>query len=116
MWVERSDGPDQEATIPAGWVDSNSMTVRWPVRVNALRAMQENRVPEAHWKTFKLIKIKLQNGMLVNNNSLTETKFHMYIWLVVGHQLSLLNLIENADHQFIFPLKYKIMRISTTDL
>jgi len=54
--------------------------------------------------------------MLVNNNSLTETKFHMYIWLVVGHQLSLLNLIENADHQFIFPLKYKIMRISTTDL
>ncbi|XP_057310432.1 uncharacterized protein LOC130648402 isoform X1 [Hydractinia symbiolongicarpus] len=59
VWVEKLNGMEQEATIPSSWVFAAEGVIRWPVKVNALRAMQEQRLPQENWKTFNLVKVKL---------------------------------------------------------
>ena len=61
-WIEKVGGPEQIATIPSCWIDVEKETVRWPVKVNPIRAMKEMRLPQESWKTFKLTKVKLQDS------------------------------------------------------
>lgn len=48
--------------IPMKWVNEEDMIVYWPVKVNALRAMNEERSPEEGWKEFKMLKKKVESG------------------------------------------------------
>ena len=56
---------EEEETVLGTWVDEQQMTIRWPTKVNVLRAMREMRDPEPHWKTFTLLKIKIRSGKFV---------------------------------------------------
>uniref|UniRef100_A0A7M5V9G8 Uncharacterized protein n=1 Tax=Clytia hemisphaerica TaxID=252671 RepID=A0A7M5V9G8_9CNID len=59
VWHEGNDQLEEEETLLGTWVDEKNHTIRWPTRVNVLRALREMRDPEPHWKTFTLIKVKL---------------------------------------------------------
>ena len=62
VWVEENELIEEEDTILASWVDEALKTVRWPTKINALRAMREMRDPEPNWKTFTLVKVKFRSG------------------------------------------------------
>ena len=63
VWNE--DGKSFAGTCPYNWIDEEKKVLRWPVKINSLRAMNEERTPEENWRTFQLIKIKLRSGIHV---------------------------------------------------
>jgi len=64
VWHEGNDQLEEEETLLGTWVDEKNHTIRWPTRVNVLRALREMRDPEPHWKTFTLIKVKLWSNSI----------------------------------------------------
>ena len=44
VWKE--DDQQYCKTVPSSWVDKENKMARWPVKVNAARAMIEGRIPE----------------------------------------------------------------------
>lgn len=51
---------DEEGTVPSSWIKGEMLF--WPTGVNALRAMSEGHSPNAKWKQFPLVKIKMKSG------------------------------------------------------
>eukprot|EP00111_Clytia_hemisphaerica_P011544 TCONS_00033884-protein len=64
VWSEGDDKKEEEATILGSWVNEEEKTMRWPTKINVIRALMEQRDPEPHWKTFKLLKVKLRSNSL----------------------------------------------------
>lgn len=62
VWSEGDDKKEEEATILGSWVNEEEKTMRWPTKINVIRALMEQRDPEPHWKTFKLLKVKLRSS------------------------------------------------------
>ena len=60
VWKEGEQ--EEEGVIPEVWVVGKN--VMWPRGVNALRAMNEHRVPEEKRDTFSLVKVKCTSGMM----------------------------------------------------
>ncbi|XP_047123646.1 uncharacterized protein LOC124806625 isoform X6 [Hydra vulgaris] len=54
VWMEGDD--EEEGTILNKWVQGEN--VRWPVKINALRALSEGRSPNKNWLKFDLVKLK----------------------------------------------------------
>ncbi|XP_047128315.1 uncharacterized protein LOC124809006 isoform X3 [Hydra vulgaris] len=54
VWMEGDD--EEEGTILTKWVQGEF--VRWPVKINALRALSEGRSPNKNWLKFDLVKLK----------------------------------------------------------
>lgn len=62
VWKE--DGQEEEGVVPSIWISVSENVVKWPSRINAIRAMKELRHPEKKWECFELIKVKITSGML----------------------------------------------------
>ena len=64
-WLEPNNPEEFEDTIMSSWINEEEKTVRWPVKISVIRALMEGADPKPHWKTFKLVKIKVQSGKLL---------------------------------------------------
>lgn len=60
VWLERDE--ELEGVMPSSWVRGE--IVMWPPGVNAAKAMKDKKEPQDNWRKFKLVKVKLQSGML----------------------------------------------------
>ena len=58
VWLEGNI--EEVGTVPTSWIENEY--IRWPVGVNALRAMAEQKIPDEKWKSFPLVKVKLSSG------------------------------------------------------
>ena len=58
VWVKGDE--EEEGTILTKWVQDK--IVRWPVKINALRALSEGRSPNKSWLKFDLVKLKCSSS------------------------------------------------------
>ena len=58
VWLEGNI--EEVGTVLTSWVVNEN--IRWPVGINALRAMVEQKMPDEKWKSFPLVKVKLSSG------------------------------------------------------
>ena len=65
VWLKGEN--EQEAVILTKWISVSDNSVHWPHKINALRAENEDRDICSSWKTFPLVKIKVQSGIFCTN-------------------------------------------------
>ena len=58
MWLEGNI--EEVGTVSTSGIGNEY--IRWPVDVNALWAMAEQKIPDEKWKSFPLVKVKLSSG------------------------------------------------------
>ena len=58
VWLEGNI--EEVGTVPTLWIENEY--IRWPVGVNALRTMAEQKTPGEKWKSFPLVKVQLSSG------------------------------------------------------
>ena len=51
---------EEVGTVPTSWIEYEY--IRWPVGMNALRAMAEQKIPDEKRKSSSLVKVKLSSG------------------------------------------------------
>ena len=51
---------EEVGTVPTSWIEYEY--IRWPVGMNALQAMAEQKIPDEKWKSSSLVKVKLSSG------------------------------------------------------
>ena len=62
VWVE--DNQELESAVPTVWVDERNIMLWCPRKMlHVVRSYKKQEVPESDWKVFKLIKVKLSNGI-----------------------------------------------------
>ena len=55
MWLEGNI--EEVGTVPTSWIGNENIC--WPVGINALRAMAEQKIPDEKWKLLPSVKVKL---------------------------------------------------------
>ena len=48
---------EEVGTVQTSWIENE--TICWPVGINALRTMTEQKIPDKKWKLLPSVKVKL---------------------------------------------------------
>ena len=58
VWLEGNT--EEFGTVPTSWNENEY--IHWPVGMNGLRVMAEQKIPDEKWKSFPLVKLKMSSG------------------------------------------------------
>ena len=62
------EGEEKEAVVPKTWLTEKQLFC-WPNKANSTKAYRDQEKPKKAWKSFEIVRIKMQSGSLLKRKN-----------------------------------------------